>query len=208
MIAWAEAKPDFELQPLSDLTSRLPFTTACQIACARGGLLRVALQKDAWLRAVEHVACYHVESGGLLVGRVYENSRGVLITEIEHSVPAGVFDGTGTSLQMSADVWEAARRETPPGSYPVGWYHSHPNLGAFFSGTDRRTQASFFANAYSIGLVIDPIRNEAAWFAGADSMQLDPAEVFDISPLTIGNIVLEGTSQRLTTTLAQSSARD
>ncbi len=40
----------------------------------------------------------------------------------------------------------------------VGWYHSHPNLGAFFSGTDRATQRAFFNRPYSVGLVVDPVR--------------------------------------------------
>ena len=177
MIAWAEAKPDFQLQALSDITVRLPFTTACHMATARQGI-KVALQRRAWLGALEHVSSHRVEAGGLLVGRVYESSKGLLISEIENAVPARVFDGTGTSLQMSADVWETARREAPPGSCTVGWYHSHPNLGAFFSGTDRRTQARFFSNAYSVGLVIDPVRHESAWFAGANSLELGQADVF------------------------------
>ena len=54
----------------------------------------------------------------------------------------------------------------------VGWYHSHPNRGAFFSGTDRRTQRALFTQSYSIGLVIDPVRGEEAWFWGPDSIPL------------------------------------
>lgn len=178
MIGWAEAKPDFELHPLSELTARLPFTTTYQLATAAQGELRVVADNLALRAALEHVSHHRVESGGLLVGRVYENTQGALISEIEHAVPARVFDGTGTSLQMSSDVWEVARLQTPPGGCAVGWYHSHPNLGAFFSGTDRRTQARFFANPYSIGLVVDPVRNEAAWFGGAASKQLFDSDIF------------------------------
>jgi len=54
----------------------------------------------------------------------------------------------------------------------VGWYHSHPDLGAFFSQTDRATQRAFFNAPYSVALVIDPIRNEEAWFVGAESSRL------------------------------------
>ncbi len=67
MIAWAEAKPDFQLQALSDITVRLPFTTACHMATARQGI-KVALQRRAWLGALEHVSSHRVEAGGLLVG--------------------------------------------------------------------------------------------------------------------------------------------
>jgi hypothetical protein len=60
----------------------------------------------------------------------------------------------------------------------VGWYHSHPNLGAFFSGTDRKTQRSFFSQRYSLGLVADPVRSEEAWFVGPDATALSPDVVF------------------------------
>ena len=56
----------------------------------------------------------------------------------------------------------------------IGWYHSHPDLGAFFSATDRHTQSAFFPHPYSLGWVLDPIRNEQAWFIGASSDQLEP----------------------------------
>ena len=51
----------------------------------------------------------------------------------------------------------------------IGWYHTHPNLGAFFSGTDETTQRSFFNQSYSLGLVIDPARCEKKIFFGASS---------------------------------------
>jgi proteasome lid subunit RPN8/RPN11 len=62
----------------------------------------------------------------------------------------------------------------------VGWYHSHPGLGAFFSHTDRRTQQAFFAHAYSVGWVVDPLRGESAWFVGPRS--LPPAVVIHAAP--------------------------
>jgi len=42
-------------------------------------------------------------------------------------------------------------------------------LGVFFSGTDRYTQRNFFNHPYSIGLVIDPIRDEDKVFIGQES---------------------------------------
>ena len=61
--------------------------------------------------------------------------------------------------------------------FVVGWFHSHPNLGAFFSGTDRRTQAAFFSERYKLGWVIDPIRTEEAWFIGPNSNELSQSMV-------------------------------
>jgi proteasome lid subunit RPN8/RPN11 len=64
-----------------------------------------------------------------------------------------------------------------PGEVVVGWFHSHPDLGAFFSGTDRRTQAGFFHHPFSLGWVVDPVRGEQAWFCGPHSVELQAADV-------------------------------
>jgi hypothetical protein len=49
-----------------------------------------------------------------------------------------------------------------------GWYHSHPNLGVAFSGTDCHMQRAFFSNPHSLRLVID-VRREEKWFIGSSS---------------------------------------
>jgi proteasome lid subunit RPN8/RPN11 len=82
-------------------------------------------------------------------------------------------DATPLSLRMHAGVWDAAREALRPGEVVVGWYHSHPGIGAFFSDTDRRTQAGFFAQPFSLGWVIDPQRAEQAWFVGPQAQPLD-----------------------------------
>eukprot|EP00916_Digyalum_oweni_P018215 GHVL01030586.1.p1 GENE.GHVL01030586.1~~GHVL01030586.1.p1 ORF type:complete len:308 (+),score=34.59 GHVL01030586.1:31-954(+) len=42
----------------------------------------------------------------------------------------------------------------------VGWYHSHPGFGCWFSGTDINTQQSFEKlNSRAIGVVVDPIQS-------------------------------------------------
>merc|ERR1712014_490036 len=42
----------------------------------------------------------------------------------------------------------------------VGWYHSHPGFGCWFSGTDVNTQQSFEQlNQRAVGVVVDPIQS-------------------------------------------------
>ncbi|KAK6588161.1 Mov34 MPN PAD family proteasome regulatory subunit [Cryptosporidium xiaoi] len=42
----------------------------------------------------------------------------------------------------------------------VGWYHSHPGFGCWFSGTDVSTQQSFEQlNPRAVGIVVDPIQS-------------------------------------------------
>lgn len=42
----------------------------------------------------------------------------------------------------------------------VGWYHSHPGFGCWFSGTDINTQQSFEQlNSRAVGIVVDPVQS-------------------------------------------------
>ena len=46
----------------------------------------------------------------------------------------------------------------------VGWWHSHPGFSCFLSGTDLHTQEFFFPESYQVALVVDPIKEELAFY--------------------------------------------
>lgn len=133
---------------------------------------------------LEHLQTASVELGGLLMGTVGRLNPATSADTFEaivvsHSVAAEFSEGTSVSLRMQARVWSAANQIIATASTPlrvVGWYHSHPNLGAFFSQTDRQTQANFFNHAYSLGWVIDPTDGDEAWFIGANCKAIRPAD--------------------------------
>ncbi|KPN91116.1 Mov34/MPN/PAD-1 family protein [Pseudomonas nunensis] len=131
-----------------------------------------------------HLSSERVELGGLLIGSVVSSldlERGVTIVKVSSFMDSKVFNSTSVSLSMGAEVWQRANANREPNSFVVGWYHSHPDLGAFFSGTDRKTQRDFFNTKYSVGLVIDPIRNEERWFFGEDSVEIAQENVLVVS---------------------------
>jgi proteasome lid subunit RPN8/RPN11 len=139
----------------------------------------VALASTALRAAWEHVAGSGCERGGLLVGEPFACAAGdakPALVFVRAAVPALDDESTGYSLRMNAGVWDAARAALAPGEVVVGWFHSHPGIGAFFSGTDRRTQAGFFAHPFSVGWVVDPVRREQAWFVGPGSLALAPED--------------------------------
>ncbi len=131
----------------------------------------VVLARGAQDAAMAHVAASRVERGGLLVGEPFAHDGGdaVAAVFIRLAVPGDEATGDAISLRMEASVWQQARAATRDGERIVGWFHSHPGIGAFFSGTDRRTQAAFFAQPFSLGWVIDPLRGEHTWFLGAEA---------------------------------------
>jgi len=139
-------------------------------------VLATGALRTAW----DHVAASSLERGGLLVGEPLLHGAGdtePAAVYVRAAVPGLDDDATGYSLRLGAGVWDAARAALAPGEVVVGWFHSHPDLGAFFSGTDRRTQAGFFPHPFSVGWVIDPVRREQAWFAGPRSIGIPVGEV-------------------------------
>jgi proteasome lid subunit RPN8/RPN11 len=175
---WSERPPQLPLQPLSDLTVRMAGHVEPPRAAEPGVQLIVP-------RAVREAVLLHLQSssaeqGGLLLGEVFvddetlsiDTTRAVMLT---NSVPALDFVSSAVSLRMESGVWERARLLRASQELIVGWYHSHPGLGAFFSLTDRRTQAAFFPHPYSVGWVIDPVDDAEAFFIGRASSGVDPS---------------------------------
>jgi proteasome lid subunit RPN8/RPN11 len=141
----------------------------------------VVLAAAARREAMKHIARHGVERGGLLAGvPVGASPDAIALVHVTRAIPGVVDAATPLSLRLDAAVWNAAREALAPGECVVGWFHSHPGLGAFFSDTDRRTQAAFFAHAFSVGWVVDPLREEHAWFVGAASGALPEGAIIQL----------------------------
>jgi len=179
VIEWREQEPDFRYHPVDRVSRRLAFSTVCSLALRPSRERAIIVDGEVWSAISTHLSSTHIEQGGLLIGRAFAASplADILIT-IERSVPSQLFDGTSVSLVMGSQVWEDARVTLPEGRSVIGWYHSHPDLGAFFSGTDRLTQKQFFDNPHSVGLVHDPVRREEKWFIGGTSMPVSESDVY------------------------------
>lgn len=179
MITWTDTTPDFARMPAERLFPQLTFTLVCRLLLHPSAEVRVVIRQHVEEGIRQHVSEQDVEMGGLILGNVYQfgHDRENFVVHVEAFVGAKTFDGTAVSLRMEPSVWDAARSAARELRFVVGWYHSHPNLGAFFSGTDRMTQRAFFSNPHCLGLVIDPIRRQSKWFLGSDSIELRPNQV-------------------------------
>ena len=100
-----------------------------------------------------HAQEQRTETGGILLGEVYEVAKSVAdgypyLTIATKAIPSRNSQSSSVSLAMSTEVWNEAASQLSDGLIVIGWYHTHPNLGAFFSGTDRSTQMAFFNHQY------------------------------------------------------------
>ncbi|MFX1511059.1 MAG: Mov34/MPN/PAD-1 family protein [Promethearchaeota archaeon] len=92
---------------------------------------------------------------GVLVGRIGED-----IIEVTDSI----FLGSGTAVFVEAQNYSAITTYLPferieKGESIVAWWHSHPGLGLFLSGTDVQTQSAYQKlDSRAFALVIDPLK--------------------------------------------------
>ena len=182
---WSERPADAVPARLTDVLRTLSALDAVLLACRMRDSPTVYLSPECREGILAHLRSHTTEVGGLLMGRAYVCGPGVPDTwgplvAIDRFVPAETCRSSSVSLAMGVEIWDrASAMMAPGGSMIVGWYHSHPNLGAFFSGTDRATQRAFFSRPYSVGLVIDPVRREEAWFMGPRSAALETESVLE-----------------------------
>lgn len=173
---WQDQSETIALPAYDALLARLGVDERQRLQDTNSELPRVVISAACWRAMRDDVDQSSEERGGLLLGRAYGRA-GAEVIVAEHSVASRAFDSTGVSLRMESGIWELARPLLKDGMIVVGWYHSHPNLGAFFSETDRATQRNFFRNAFNLGLVIDPVRGELCAFVGPDSTHVPDENV-------------------------------
>lgn len=176
-IQWQEAEPDVHIGELDQLLVQSNWANS--IAVVRNALAgqSVYFSYESEDTIARHLAEDVAELGGLLLGRVYRLQFSVhgnypWVTRVERALPSREYRNSSVSLRMGVEVWTRAGEQLHDGLMVVGWYHSHPNLGAFFSGTDRATQAAFFNHPYALGLVVDPVRKERKCFFGGAAEEL------------------------------------
>lgn len=107
---------------------------------------------------------------GLILGRIIGTE--IFVTDI---IPMA----TGNAVYVDITDYEKVFSLVPlskieSGEVIVGWAHTHPGLGLFFSGTDIRTQYTYQQmHPLAFGLVLDPM-TVTTDFAGFNIYRVDP----------------------------------
>ncbi|MEE2639170.1 MAG: hypothetical protein VX768_00970 [Planctomycetota bacterium] len=110
------------------------------------------------------------EIGGFLIGNLYLDGDGekeFQYVEIEHFLPALEVKSRSASLTFTHETWSMANQEVNSrfsGQRIVGWHHTHPGLGVFLSAYDLFIHKNFFGSSWQVAMVVDPKRQEFAFF--------------------------------------------
>jgi len=106
---------------------------------------------------------------GLVLGRIIDQE--IFVTDI---IPIGI----GTAVFVDITDYEkvfslVSTSRIDEGEVIVGWAHTHPGLGLFFSSTDVRTQKLYQQmHSKAFGLVLDPMKITQN-FAGINIFRVD-----------------------------------
>ena len=110
------------------------------------------------------------ELGGVLLGHAYRDGEQMLV-EVIAALPARNDDHGPIHFTFTADAWSQIHHERAA-QYPdleiVGWFHTHPGLGVFYSSDDVVVHTAAFTLPWHVGLVVDPLGNEASYFGWQD----------------------------------------
>lgn len=147
----------------------------------------IAFREPTWQSLTSHVQSASIELGGVLVGEVFQDSlTHQALIDVHHAIPAMGAYGSSTYFKMTPEAWDhisRVRDRDCPDLVTVGWYHSHPGLGVFYSETDRASQKAFFARPWNFGIVVDPATNEYGLFLGAESSRLHSNHLVFYTPV-------------------------
>lgn len=106
------------------------------------------------------------ELGGVLLGHAYREGD-IMVVDIMAALPAHSDDHGPVHFTFTADAWSQIHKDRTQ-QYPnleiVGWFHTHPGLSVFYSSDDVVVHSAAFTLPWHVGLVVDPIRKEAAYF--------------------------------------------
>lgn len=122
--------------------------------------------------AIEEIAAHTVsdtgrEVGGVLLGAAYRH-HGEIFVDVRHALPAHTSDHGPIHFTFNADAWSQVHRDRAaqhPDLDIVGWFHTHPGLGIFFSADDVVVHSAAFVLPWHVALVIDPLSRHMGAFA-------------------------------------------
>jgi proteasome lid subunit RPN8/RPN11 len=114
---------------------------------------------------------------GFLAGRRKSDPLGRYLL-VNHFLVARDSKASRSHVELEVDATVSLRKQLLAGTSQadyLGWFHSHPNIGTFFSSVDRANQRQTSSDWY-VGIVVDhadhlrPLRV----FFGQDSRELEP----------------------------------
>jgi|GEM_PF-315390 len=126
------------------------------------------------------------ELGGFLLGnRCICPEKKIEYIRIDNSPEARFTSNGPVSIELFDETFQHLVDERDgkyKGKVVIGWYHSHPDYGAFLSPRDVAVHTNRLPQPWNVALVIDPLRGEGGFFCWRNG-KLHPYALVDFYEL-------------------------
>lgn len=114
------------------------------------------------------------ELQGVLLGSVYETPSGysgvvdaVLLSEaVGNPIYVESAHSDWAKMDKQMDELNLTRKRK---LVKIGWWHTHPKMAIFMSGTDKETQANYFYKDWQFAVVLNPQERKWGAFIGEEA---------------------------------------
>lgn len=151
--------------------------------------LEIFLTQSAYVRMCAHAGSdLDNEVGGWMAGRnCVDAMSGIPFIVIDTILPAVYTEQGAAHLTFTGDTQVALHNhleENFPEKVFLGWYHTHPRMGVFFSQWDAWLHQNFFPKQWQVALVIEPHQSIGGFFIRQDDGTLDQRQYYGFYELT------------------------
>ena len=116
-----------------------------------------------------------IEQQGILLGSVYQTPSG--FSAIVEAVLLSEAIGNQVYVESAHSDWSKMDRQMDELNQTrkrklvkLGWWHTHPNMGIFMSGTDKGTQSNYFYKDWQFAVVLNPQEKKWGAFVGENAV--------------------------------------
>jgi proteasome lid subunit RPN8/RPN11 len=154
--------------------------------------LEVFITQTAYVRMCAHAGSdLDNEVGGWMAGKYCRDSlHGEPFIVVDTILPAVHTEQGAAHLTFTGDTQVALHNhleEYYPRKVFLGWYHTHPRMGVFFSHWDAWLHQNFFPEKWQVALVIEPHQSVGGLFIRQPDGTLDQRNYFGFYELTNRN---------------------
>jgi proteasome lid subunit RPN8/RPN11 len=151
--------------------------------------LAVFLTQNAFVRMCAHAGSdLDNEVGGWMAGKYCHDSHDDTPFIVIDTILPAIYTKQGAAhLTFTGDTQIALHNhleEHFPEKILLGWYHTHPRMGIFFSQWDTWLHQNFFPELWQVALVIEPHQSIGGFFIHQHDGTLDQRNYFGFYELT------------------------
>jgi proteasome lid subunit RPN8/RPN11 len=154
--------------------------------------LPIFVTQNAYVRMCAHAGSdLNNEVGGWMAGKLCRDSlHGALFIVVDTVLPAFHTEQGAAHLTFTGNT-QIALHNHLEAHYPdrifLGWYHTHPRMGVFFSHRDTWLHQNFFPEPWQVALVIEPHTSTGGFFIRQPDGSLNQHRYFGFYELTNRN---------------------